>query len=80
MHDLFNPDDIRIPEAEAAKILGVKPETLAQWRWQGRGPRFRKVGRTIQYTPRFIKEYQAACVRTPEPASVRRQRRAQQVA
>ncbi len=73
---IFNPDDAGLSEEEAAAILRKKPETLATWRSQGRGPRYRKNGRHIEYTPRFLKEYLAACVRTPEPAAVRRQRRA----
>jgi predicted DNA-binding transcriptional regulator AlpA len=28
-----------ISSPKAAAMIGVKPKTLAQWRWQGRGPR-----------------------------------------
>jgi hypothetical protein len=73
--DLFDPDDAGISEEQTAEILHMKPETLATWRSQGRGPKYRKIGRHIEYTPRFIREYQASCVCTPAPASVRRQRR-----
>jgi hypothetical protein len=72
----FDPEDEGVSEGETAEILGVKPETLATWRSQGRGPKFRKTGRRVEYTPRFIKEYQRGCERSPESASVRRQRRA----
>ena len=75
-NNLFDPDDIGLSEEQVAEILGVEPETLATWRSRGRGPRYRKFGRRIEYTPRFVKEFQQACVRTPEPAKVRRQRRA----
>jgi hypothetical protein len=75
-HHIFDPDDVGLSEKQTAQVLGVKPETLATWRFQGRGPKFRKTGRRVEYTPRFIKEFQQACVRTPEPATVRRQRRA----
>lgn len=34
---------------EAAKILRVKESTLEQWRWQGRGPQFVKLGRLVRY-------------------------------
>jgi excisionase family DNA binding protein len=34
---------------EAAKRLGVTARTLANWRWQGRGPRFVRVGRKIRF-------------------------------
>jgi hypothetical protein len=72
----FDPDERGISPAATAAILNVKEETLATWRSQGKGPRYRKSGRSIEYTPRFIREYQQACERTPEPARVRRERRA----
>lgn len=28
----------------AARLLGVKPQTLRKWRYQGRGPRFVRLG------------------------------------
>lgn len=34
---------------EAAKFLNVKPATLEQWRWNGRGPKFCKIGRSCRY-------------------------------
>lgn len=34
---------------EAARYLKVKPSTLNQWRWNGRGPRFCKIGRLCRY-------------------------------
>lgn len=34
---------------EAAKYLKVKPSTLSQWRWNGNGPRYCKVGRLCRY-------------------------------
>jgi hypothetical protein len=73
---VFDPDDQGYPAHWAAEQLHVTPQTLATWRSQGKGPRFRKTGRYVEYTPRFIKEYQASCVRSPEPAAARRQRRA----
>jgi hypothetical protein len=76
MQDIFDPDDRPLDEEETAEILGVKVMTLASMRSQGRGPRYYKQGRFIRYTPRFIKEYFAACERVPEPARVRRRRKA----
>jgi hypothetical protein len=72
----LDPDELGIPTAEAAEILGVEEGTLATWRSQGRGPRFRKIGRRVEYTPRFVREYQNAKVQSPVSASVRRQQRA----
>jgi hypothetical protein len=63
-------------EAETAEILHVKVETLAAWRSRGVGPKYRKIGKVIDYPDEFIREYQDSCIRTPEPAPIRRQRRA----
>jgi hypothetical protein len=73
---ILDPDDIGLSDQETAPLLDVTPETLATWRSQGRGPRYRKDGRAVRYTPRFIREYLNSIVRTPESAKVRRQRRA----
>jgi excisionase family DNA binding protein len=34
---------------QAAKYLGFKPATLNQYRWNGQGPSFFKVGRFVRY-------------------------------
>lgn len=34
---------------EAASYLNLKPATLEQWRWNGRGPQFCKIGRACRY-------------------------------
>lgn len=31
-------------DAEVAEYFGVQPRTLRQWRWEGKGPRYVKVG------------------------------------
>ena len=36
-------------ETSVAEILGVRPATLQQWRWLGKGPTFIKVGGRIRY-------------------------------
>lgn len=33
----------------AAEFLQVKPATLEQWRWSGKGPLFVKLNRTVIY-------------------------------
>jgi hypothetical protein len=76
MQDILGADDRLLTDEEAAPLLGVKASSLPAWRSQGRGPRFIKDGRLVRYTPRLIREYLAGCVRTPEPAAVRRQRKA----
>lgn len=34
---------------QAAQFVGVKPDTLDQWRYRGRGPSYAKVGGAIRY-------------------------------
>jgi hypothetical protein len=41
---------------EAARILGVSPRTLANWRSAGDGPKFSKVG-GIRYRARDLKAF-----------------------
>jgi predicted site-specific integrase-resolvase len=35
--------------AEAAKITGISYDTLTYWRFQGKGPRFLKMGGLVRY-------------------------------
>jgi predicted DNA-binding transcriptional regulator AlpA len=39
----------RLTTPEAAHYLRLKPSTLAQWRYFGRGPRYIKLGSKVQY-------------------------------
>lgn len=34
---------------QVSELLQLKETTLEQWRWQGRGPLFVKVGRAVRY-------------------------------
>ncbi|MBJ6751354.1 helix-turn-helix domain-containing protein [Geomonas anaerohicana] len=43
------PRQAALTTPEAAAYLKVKPATLEQWRWNGRGPRFAKIGRSVRY-------------------------------
>ena len=36
-----------VSAAEAARILGVSPKTIDNWRWKGQGPRYHKIGRRL---------------------------------
>jgi predicted DNA-binding transcriptional regulator AlpA len=38
-----------LSEEETAKILGMSRQTLANWRWQGKGPPYRKIGSRVRY-------------------------------
>lgn len=39
----------RLTERDAAAELGVAPKTLRNWRYDGFGPRYIKVGRSVRY-------------------------------
>ncbi len=41
--------DGRMDRANAARYLGYKPQTLAKWAMQGKGPRYVRVGGRIFY-------------------------------
>jgi len=53
----------RISSAAAAKLIGIKTQTLAKWRWQGRGPRgWVQVSTThVTYQLREVEEFIARC-------------------
>jgi len=52
--------DEAVNAAEAAKLTGVPPATLATWRSRGGGPRFLKLGRVVRYRRRALYEWMAA--------------------
>ena len=43
-----------INTADAAQLIGIKPETLRQMRMVGTGPSFLKLGRLVRYRPETI--------------------------
>jgi hypothetical protein len=45
---LIDPDEL-LPNNEAARELRQKPNTLATWRSQKRGPAYLKIGRQVFY-------------------------------
>lgn len=49
----------------AAKFLGVAYRTLDEWRWQGKGPTYRKVGRQVRYLPSDLPAFLERDVRDP---------------
>ena len=42
-------DDSLMAPPPTSEYLGVPEATLAQWRYQGKGPRFFKVGKHVRY-------------------------------
>ena len=63
---------------QVASMLGLQPNTLAQWRMTGAGPRFLRLGRRVRYRPADIEtwlEPQARCSTSdPGPGQVARER------
>lgn len=60
-----------IREREAAAILGLAVKTLQRWRWEGRGPRFHKIGAAVRYDIAELERFIADAERlsTSEPPS-----------
>lgn len=55
--DFADPYSLIEPD-ELAKRWKMKPVTLAQWRWTGRGPRFLKMGRNTFYRLKDIEAFE----------------------
>lgn len=53
-------DEIMTPE-QAAKYLGLKPTTLGRWRWEGKGPKYAKMGESkfahVRYRKSFLDDF-----------------------
>lgn len=43
--------------AEVAELLGVAPETVRFWRWNGSGPPAHKVGRLVRYQAKDVQAW-----------------------
>ena len=48
-----------IDQKELARRWLISPRTLEQWRWQGRGPRFLKLGGRVLYRLADVDAYEA---------------------
>jgi excisionase family DNA binding protein len=53
-------DITTLTEREAAPRIGVAPGTLRNWRRQGRGPAYLKVGKAVRYRAEDIEAWKAA--------------------
>jgi predicted DNA-binding transcriptional regulator AlpA len=49
----------------AARYLGLKPATLKDWRYRGRGPRYLKQSRSVRYCQGDLDAWLATHVRDP---------------
>jgi predicted DNA-binding transcriptional regulator AlpA len=50
------PNDL-MKTTEVAAALGKHPQELSDWRHQGRGPAYVKLGRSVRYRPADIAEF-----------------------
>jgi hypothetical protein len=64
----IDPEEL-IGNDAAAKLIGLAPETLVQWRYRGRGPFFVKVGRLVRYRRADLAAWLAAQRRDPAAAA-----------
>ena len=53
-----------ITEGEAASMLRVSLTSVRRWRREGRGPIYRKLGKTVRYRPEDLADFLAAARRT----------------
>jgi hypothetical protein len=65
-----DPEDM-IEADQAATLLQVRPQTLAAWRSQGRGPAYYKVGRLVRYRRQEIGAYIAGVRVNPKQQAAR---------
>lgn len=54
--DRLNLSVLMVP-AQVSAYLGIPTGTLANWRYQGRGPAFVRVGRHVRYRSEDISEW-----------------------
>jgi hypothetical protein len=47
---------------DAAAYLNIQPATLCQWRWNGRGPLFCRIGRNVRYRQKDLDDFMDARV------------------
>lgn len=53
-----------LTNTETAELLGLKPNSLEIWRLQGKGPKYRKIGRLVRYVESDVLEWLNAQTRT----------------
>lgn len=46
-----------LTDVEASKFLGLRPQTLRNWRCQCRGPAYSKIGRRCIYIVQDLEDY-----------------------
>lgn len=54
-----------------AEFLNISTQTLNKWRWEGKGPRFIKLGSRVVYDMADVEAYIASQVRSSTTSSGR---------
>lgn len=49
---------LHLEQKELAERWRMSPRTLEQWRWQGRGPRFLKLGGRVVYPVKEVEAFE----------------------
>lgn len=63
----------KINTHEAAKILGVRPNTLERWRSKNKGPRYSKIGSRVLYdSDDLIEFFNGRSIDTAESEALRK--------
>ena len=47
-------------QTQLAELWDLSPRTLEQWRWQGKGPRYLKIGGRVVYRLTDVEAFEAA--------------------
>ncbi|MFP3869226.1 MAG: helix-turn-helix transcriptional regulator [Desulfobacteraceae bacterium] len=55
-----------VNDVEAAKLLSVSPQTIRNWRYLGKGPRYAKRGRLVRYGVDALINYMNEGIINPE--------------
>ena len=55
---------VLLNEGQAAELLNIRVATLRRWRWAGKGPAFRKIGRAVRYASSDLEALISSALRT----------------
>lgn len=55
-----------ITPRQAAKFLGKSPQTMAHWRYAGKGSKYTRISGTVRYFLKDLEEYVASRTVSPQ--------------
>lgn len=56
--------NLLITSIKAAELLCISEKTLRKWRWEGKGPKFVKIGSRVTYRVHDLQEWIKDQIRT----------------